>query len=345
MSGPRPLTAGAIATLVGGELVGPAEVAIAGVASLSEAGPGDLAFLASRSHATYFRSSRAGAVLVAPDFRSLPDGPATRIVVADPRVALGRVIAALAPEEAPPWGVHPTAVIGRDVSWQGPIAVSAHVVIGRRVRLGTRCRLGPHVVLEEGVVLGDGCRLDAHAFVGAHAHLGSRVVLKAGARVGTPGYAFVSHGGEHVPIPHLGACRLENDVEVGANTTVDRGSIGSTVIGAGTKIDNLVQIAHNVRIGRRCLIMAQVGIAGTTTIGDDVVIAGQAGLAGQLEVGVGARIAAQSGVIGDVPARATVSGYPARDHRTVLRQAAALGRLAPLATTLERMATPHGKAD
>jgi UDP-3-O-[3-hydroxymyristoyl] glucosamine N-acyltransferase len=143
----------------------------------------------------------------------------------------------------------------------------------------------------------------------------------------------------------LGQCRLEDDVEIGANTTVDRGSLGHTVIGAGTKLDNLVHVAHNVRIGARCLIMAQVGIAGTTTVDDDVVIGGQAGLAGQLRVGRAAHLAARSGVIGDIPAGATVSGYPARDHRAALRQAAALARLAPLVSTLERLVEHDADSD
>jgi UDP-3-O-[3-hydroxymyristoyl] glucosamine N-acyltransferase len=171
------------------------------------------------------------------------------------------------------------------------------------------------------------------------------VVVKPGARIGTDGFGWVDLDGTRRRVPHVGTCRVGDDVEIGANSTVDRGSLGATVIGNGTKIDNLVHIGHNVRIGARCVIMAQVGIAGTTTLEDDVVIAGQAGLAGQLRVGRGARLAAQSGVIGDIPAGATVSGYPARDHRSVLRQTAALARLTPLVTPLERLVGPHANSD
>jgi UDP-3-O-[3-hydroxymyristoyl] glucosamine N-acyltransferase len=173
--------------------------------------------------------------------------------------------------------------------------------------------------------------------IGPQVKLGDRVVVRSGARVGNVGYAYAASENGHVPLPHVGGCILENEVAVGSNTTIDRGSIGDTVIGAGTKIDNLVQVAHNVRIGRRCLIMAQVGIAGSSELEDDVLLAGQAGLAGHLKVGRQARVAAQAGVIGDIPAGATVSGYPARSHREVLRQSAALRRLTRLTSSLERM--------
>jgi UDP-3-O-[3-hydroxymyristoyl] glucosamine N-acyltransferase len=170
-------------------------------------------------------------------------------------------------------------------------------------------------------------------------------VVKPGARIGTPGFAWVGAGTRRMHLRHVGPCRIGDDVEIGANATVDRGSVGATVIGNGTKIDNLVHVAHNVRIGAGCVIMAQVGIAGSTIVEDDVLIAGQAGLAGQLRVGRAARLAAQSGIIGDIPAGATVSGYPARDHRTVLRHTAAVARLAPLVTILERLAHDYDDSE
>jgi UDP-3-O-[3-hydroxymyristoyl] glucosamine N-acyltransferase len=169
------------------------------------------------------------------------------------------------------------------------------------------------------------------------------VRLEAGARVGLDGFAFEATPAGPARIPHLGTCHIGDDVEIGANSTVDRGSVGTTRIGAGTKLDNLVHVGHNVRIGARCLVMAQTGMAGAVTVGDDVMIAGQAGLADHLSVGDRARIAAQSGVIGDVPPGAVVSGYPARDHRQVLRQTAALRRLTPLVPTLERLARNHDR--
>jgi UDP-3-O-[3-hydroxymyristoyl] glucosamine N-acyltransferase len=179
----------------------------------------------------------------------------------------------------------------------------------------------------------------------AGATLGHRVTVRPGARVGGSGFAFVTGPRGYERLKHVGRCVIGNDVEIGANATVDRGSVGDTVIGEGTKIDNLVQLAHNVRVGRHCLILAQAGVAGSTVIEDDVVVAGQAGLAGHLTVGRGARVAAQAGVIGDVPAGAAVSGYPARSHREVLRQAAALRRMTPLVRRLEELTTDHARSD
>jgi len=331
------LTAGEIADLVGGKLVGTKETLIAGTASLDKAGPLDLSFLASSRYLSYFRQSNAGAVLVTSEFEDVAAGPANRIVVEDAYEALALAMAALHPEPEITWGVHPTVTIGRGTHWKGRIALGRHATLGENIALGENCEIGSHAVIETGATLGDGCRIGSHALVCGAARLGNRVVLNSGARIGTPGYAF--HSGADGPVhrPHVGCCYIGDDVWIGANTTVDRGSIGDTIVRKGTKIDNLVQVAHNVRIGERCLIMAQVGLAGSTVVEDNVMLAGQAGLAGHLTVGEGARVAAQAGVIGDVPAGGTVSGYPARPHREVLRQAAALKRLATITPFLERM--------
>jgi len=331
------LTAGALASLVGGELVGDPDIPITGASSLDEAGPGDVAFMASARYAAQLADCRAGVVLLAPRFRAVPGGPATRILVADPRQAIIDLLHTLGPDPAPDWGIDPTARLGRGCRWRGRVAVGAGATLGCDVELGEDCRVGPGAELGDRAVLGDRCRIEAHAVVAPDTVLGHRVVVKTGARVGQEGFAWTGAPATRRRVPHRGACRIGDDVEIGANSTVDRGSLGATVIGAGTKLDNLVHIAHNVRIGVRCTILAQVGVAGTTVIGDDVAVGGQAGLAGQLRVGDGAQLAAQSGVIGDVPPGATVSGYPARDHRAVLRQAAALAKLTPLVSTLERM--------
>jgi UDP-3-O-[3-hydroxymyristoyl] glucosamine N-acyltransferase len=339
------LTAGAIAGLVGGELIGDPAIPIAGAASLDEAGPADVTFVVDHSHDAALARSRAAAVLLPPRLQDLPGGPATRILVGDPRAAIRRVLMAFGPGTAAPWGVHPTARLGTRTRWLGRIAIGAGAVVGTDVTFGRDCRVGPAAVIGDGAVLGDACLVEAHALVAPATGLGNRTRVKSGARVGLDGFAWITDTDGHHRIPHRGPCRVGSDVEIGANATVDRGSLGATEIGDGTRIDNLVHVAHNVRIGARCLIMAQVGIAGATTIGDDVLIGGQAGLAGRLRVGARARLAARSGVIGDVPAAATVSGYPARDHRTVLRQTAALSRLTPLLPTLERMTRDHADRD
>lgn len=339
---PTGLTAASVAELVGGTLIGRHDVALTGVRSLTRAGPHDLTFLTSARFLAQLAHTTAGAVLLPLELREAA-GPATRILVNDPAGAAHRVLTALVPPSAPGWGVHPSARIGAGSRWSGRVRVAAAVTIGRHVRLGDGCVLETGATLEDGVVLGAGCRIGAHALVGRGSRLGAQVVLQPGARVGTPGFAFVPGASGHERTPHVGGCVLGDGVEVGANTTVDRGKLDDTVIGAGTKIDNLVQVGHNVRIGARCLIMAQVGIAGSTVVEDDVLLGGQAGLADHLTVGRAARVAAQAGVIGDVAPGATVSGYPARSHRAVLRQAAALARLAPLVHDLEGVVRRNGR--
>ncbi|NUP54266.1 MAG: UDP-3-O-(3-hydroxymyristoyl)glucosamine N-acyltransferase, partial [Gemmatimonadaceae bacterium] len=188
-----------------------------------------------------------------------------------------------------------------------------------------------------GVVIGAGCRIDPGAALYAGTTVGDRVRVHAGARLGSDGFGYVFRGGRHEKIPHVGRCIVEADVEIGANTTIDRGSIDDTVIGAGTKIDNLVHVAHNVRIGRLCLIMAQVGIAGSVRVEDGVILAGQVGISGHHTIGAQARLAAQAGVFGDIPPGETWSGYPARPHREALRAQAALFKLPSLLRGLERL--------
>lgn len=334
------LTSGRIAQLVGGELVGPDSTVIEGFASLEHAGARDVSLLASARYLPYFQHTSAGAVLLPSEFRDVMAGPACRIVVTSPYRAFAQVAELLQGVREPDWGVHATATIGRGTSWKRRLALGEYAWIGSDVTIGADCAIGPHAVVEAKVVIGDHCRIGAHATVHAGAVLGNRVVLKSGARVGSRGFGFTHAPSGHQRLPQVGGCTLEDDVEVGANTTIDRGSLSDTIVGRGTKIDNLVQIGHNVRIGRRCLIMAQVGIAGSTVLSDDVTLAGQAGLADHLTVGAGARVAAQAGVIGNVPAGATVSGYPARRHRDVLRQTASLARLAPISRSLERLAEP-----
>jgi UDP-3-O-[3-hydroxymyristoyl] glucosamine N-acyltransferase len=332
------LTAGAIAELVGGKLVGHEDTMLTGTASLERAGPLDLSFLAARKYLPYLDHTSAGAVLVTSDFEDVAAGPATRIVVGEVHKALAAVMTELYPEPEILWGVHPTAIIGPGTRWSGRIALGAHATLGRSVRLGHDCRVASHAVVEEGAIVGDRCYIGPTATVSSGARLGNNVITQAGARVGTRGYAFTASPDGHTALQHVGRCVIEDDVEIGANSTIDRGSLGDTVVGQGTKIDNLVQVAHNVRIGKRCLVMAQVGLAGSTIVEDDVILAGQAGLAGHLTVGRGATIAAQAGVIGDIPEGETVSGYPARPHREVLRQTASLRKLTKLTSILERIA-------
>jgi UDP-3-O-[3-hydroxymyristoyl] glucosamine N-acyltransferase len=335
--GPRLLTAEAIARLVGGELRGDGGVRVSSVAPLDRAGATDLTLLATARYAPLFSRTQAGAALVSPELAEEHGDVRARIVVARPHEAMLRVLPELyvPPPRRP--GVHASAVIGRGATFGREVAIGAHVVIGSSVTIGDRVTIDAGCVIGEGVHIGDDSQLFPSVSVYSRAHIGRRVVIHAGARIGSDGFGYVFHEGAHQKIPHVGRCVIGDDVEIGANTTIDRGSIDDTVIGAGTKIDNLVHIGHNVRIGALCLIMAQVGISGSTHVEDGAILAGQVGLAGHVIVGKGARLGAQAGVFGDVPAGETWSGYPARPHKEALRAQATLFRLSGFMKTLERL--------
>ena len=336
--GVRTLTASDIAAIVGGVLTGDGAATVQALAPLDRATPVDLSFLANARYASLYQETKAGAVLIAPEFESMPTTAAARIVVPKPHDAMLAVLPRLyrAPRREP--GVHVTARLGRGVSLGSDVTVGPYAVIGDGAVVGDRSWIDAHVVVGAGAVLGADVRLYPAVTIYSGTTLGDRVAVHAGARLGSDGFGYVFRDGAHDKIPHVGRCIIEHDVEIGANTTIDRGSIDDTVVGAGTKIDNLVHIAHNVRIGRLCLIMAQVGIAGSVHVGDGVVLAGQAGLGGHLTVGDRARLAAQAGAFGDIPAGETWSGYPARPHRQSLRASAALLRLADIIKKLERIA-------
>jgi UDP-3-O-[3-hydroxymyristoyl] glucosamine N-acyltransferase len=331
------LTAQAVADLVGGRLLGDGEVRIESVRPLDRAGPHALSFAISNRYAGELVRCRAGAVLVPEALAAAPDGPQTRIVVRDPYRAVVQVLHALFPPESQQFGIDPTARIGADVVLGAEVAVGAYAVLGREVRIGARTRLAHHVSLGDGVIVGDDAILGPGVVCYAGTRLGSRVVLKAGAVIGGDGFGYLSDAQGHTRIPHVGGCIIEDDVEVGSNTCIDRGSIDDTVVGRGTKLDNLVQVGHNVRIGERCLIMAGVGIAGSTHIGNEAILAGHVGVTDHLVIGDRARIAAKSAIFGDVPPGASFSGHPARPHRQFLRAQAAMYRLAPIVDELEAL--------
>jgi UDP-3-O-[3-hydroxymyristoyl] glucosamine N-acyltransferase len=322
---------------VNGTLRGDPDILVTAVAPLDRAEHQHVTFLASAKYAALFAECRAGVALVTPELAEAPGQVATRVVVAKPHDAMLTLLAALYPEAVQVPGVHPTAVIGRGARIADGVAIGPYVVIGEGAHVGARTRLDAHVAVGEGVSIGEQCRLYPGVTLHAGTTLHDRVRLHSGVRLGSDGFGYVFRGGRHEKIPHVGRCIVESDVEIGANTTVDRGSIDDTVIGAGTKIDNLVQIGHNVRIGRLCLIMSQVGIAGSVRVEDGVIIAGQVGIAGHHTIGAGATLAARAGAFGDIPAGETWSGYPARPHREALRAQAALFKLPSLLRRLERL--------
>jgi UDP-3-O-[3-hydroxymyristoyl] glucosamine N-acyltransferase len=339
---PRPagvpaLTAGEIAALVGGTLVGPAERRVSSVAPLVRAEPDQLSFLADKRYASLLPTTRAGVVLVAPEFAETSTSDSSRVVVAKPYDALVALLPRFAPHIARTAGVHPSAVVAPDVVIGAQVTIDALAVIGAGAKIGDRSWIGPHCVVGEGVSIGTDVRLISHVTCYPGTQLGDRVTVHAGASLGSDGFGYAFANGAHQKITHVGRCIIHDDVEIGANSCVDRGSVDDTIIGAGTKIDNLVHIAHNVHVGRLCLLMAQVGIAGSAHIEDGAILAGQAGIQGHATIGAGARIGGQAGVLSSVPAGETWSGYPARPHKESLRATAALFRLSDLMKRIERM--------
>lgn len=327
-----------VADLVRGRLDGADSARrVVGVATLQAARPDQLSLVAGARYASYVDATRAAAVLTTDEWAARVPSGIGRVVVPDPHVALAELLPVLHPEPLPEPGVHPAAVVAASAqigpgASVGPFAVIGEgCVIGEGTRIASHCvvdgdcRIGRHVVLHPGAVLHRGV------------HLGDRVIIHSGARIGADGFGYVWNGGKHRKIPQVGGCILGDEVEIGANATVDRGSIGDTVIGRGTKIDNLVHIGHNVEIGEHVIIIAQVGISGSTRVGNGAVLAGQAGIAGHISIGAGARVGAQAGVFGDVPPHTTVSGYPARPHRESLRASAAVFRLPQLAERVRRL--------
>jgi UDP-3-O-[3-hydroxymyristoyl] glucosamine N-acyltransferase len=331
------LTADDIARLVGGRVIGDADATVGAVAPLDRAGANDLSFLAAAKYAPLFARTRAGVVLIAPELADAAGDTRARVIVTQPHEALLALLPRLYVSPPRPRGIEPTARIGAGATLGQDVSIGPYVVLGAGARLGDRVWLEAHTVIGEGVTIGDDTHLYPGVTVYSGASLGRRVIVHAGARLGSDGFGYVFREGVHEKLPHVGRCVLEDDVEIGANTAIDRGSVDDTVIGAGTKIDNLVHVAHNVRIGKLCLVLAQVGIAGSARIEDGCVLAGQAGIAGHHTIGAGARVAAQAGVFGDVPAGETWSGYPARPHKEALRASAALFRLPALLKHLERL--------
>lgn len=323
-SGPHHLAA--IADAAGGSVSSDHDRVFDGVAPLQTAGPGQISFLDNKRYAPLLELTQAGAVIVHPDMQSrVPDG-AIAIVTSEPYTGWARVAALFHPAPCASPGIHPSAVVDDTAMIDPSAEIGPLCVIEAGVEIGPGCRIGPSAVIGCGVVLGRDCRIGAHASI-SHAILGERVYVYPGARVGQEGFGFAVTGGGFLTVPQLGRVLLHDDVEIGANSTVDRGSAGDTVIGAGSRLDNLVQIGHNVVLGRCCIIVAQVGISGSTILGDFVQVGGQAAMAGHLRIGDGAQIGAQAGVISDVEPKARLLGSPAQPVREFFRQIALLKKL------------------
>jgi UDP-3-O-[3-hydroxymyristoyl] glucosamine N-acyltransferase len=286
--------------------------AITGVASLATAVPGDISFLGNAKYRASVGASRASVILLPSDYSGAPPPGQVHMFVDNPSAALGRLCSrieqSLWPKPKP--GIHPSAVVSPDARVAASATVGPLCVVESGVTLGERAHLHAGVFVGRASVVGDDCWLMAGVVVAPECTLGKRVRLHGGVVIGSDGFGYELVGGRHEKVPQVGTVVIGDDVEVGANSTIDRARFEKTVIGEGTKIDNLVQIGHNVVIGRHCLLCALVGIAGSVTLEDYVVVGGQSGLAGHLRVGKGAMIAAQSGVKDDIPASTSVWGSP-----------------------------------
>ena len=323
-----PFSLARLAELSGASLAPGADPAteVFDVAPLETAGPRDVSFLDNRKYADAFGATKAGACVVAPDMADKAPAGIALLLSADPYRAYARIAQAFYPVLAPKAGVASTASVDPSASLGEGSQVEPGAVVGAGAEIGKRCRICANAVVGAGVVLGDDCVVGANATV-SHAVVGSRVNIYPGARIGQDGFGFAMGPQGHLKVPQLGRVLIGDDVEVGANTTIDRGAGPDTVIGAGCMIDNLVQIGHNVQLGRGCVLVAQCGVSGSTRLGDFVAVGGQVGITGHLRIGTGARVGAQSGVMRDVAPGETVGGSPAVPMKDWLRQAAVLAKL------------------
>lgn len=320
----RTYTLRELAARLGARLVGDGETEIRGVRPLHEAGPSDLSFLHNPRYLAQAKTSRAAAILIE-DGELLPGR--SLLITPNPYLALAAALELLYPPAAPPAGAHPSAVIDPSAEIHESASIGPQVVVGGGCSIGPGTVVGAGSVLGADVVLGADSLLHPRVVVEDRCRVGDRCVLHSGVVIGSDGFGFATSEGVHHKVPQVGIVVVEDDVELGANVCVDRATLGETRIGQGTKVDNLVQIAHNVQIGEGTLLVAQVGVSGSTRLGHHVIMAGQSGAAGHLTIGDGAVVGAKSAVIKDVPDGQFVTGYPAVPHREWLRTSAGVRRL------------------
>jgi UDP-3-O-[3-hydroxymyristoyl] glucosamine N-acyltransferase len=309
-------------------LEGDGQLEIERVAGIEAAGPGDLTFVANSKYVPRLRDTRASAVILG---RDIHGAPCSVLRAAHPYLTFARAVELFTEAWHPPAGVHPTAIVESDAVLAEDASIGPYAVIGSGARIGSRTLVHAHVYVGRQAQIGADCVLHARVSIRERVRLGDRVIVQDGAVIGSDGFGFAKRpDGSHHKIPQIGGVVIEDDVEIGANTTIDRPAVGETRIGSGTKIDNLVQVAHGVTIGRHALLAAQVGIAGSATLEDGVTLAGQVGVAGHLTLGEGVIATAQTGIPNSVEAGAFISGYPAIPNRDWLKSSAVFRRLPEL---------------
>ena len=316
-----------LADRLDGRVVGDSSRKLTGLSSLAEAGPHDLAFYSDARYRAALKATKAGGLITQEPIEELA---IPQIVHPDPFLAFVELVDMFFPDDAVAAGIHPLAYVDDSAQVGSDVTIFPFACVSADARIGAGCVLHSGVYLGRGATIGEACTLWPNVVIRERVSLGARVIVHPGAVLGADGFGFARREATFIKVRHVGSVTIEDEVEIGANTTIDRGTLGDTVIGRGVKIDNLVHIAHNVHIGEGTAMAAQSGVSGSTVIGKRVLMGGQVGMVDHLSIGDDAVLTAQSGVIGDVPESAMVSGYPARPHREVMRSTAELRRLSKL---------------
>ncbi|MFC1709458.1 UDP-3-O-(3-hydroxymyristoyl)glucosamine N-acyltransferase [Candidatus Omnitrophota bacterium] len=324
-----------VAALIGAKFTGDPDILITGIAGIKEAKEGDITFVRNNKYLQFVSDTKASVVIVS---QKIKDTTKPIIITDNPSLAFAKAVSLFYPfKDIIKKGVHPSVVTGNNVKLGRGISVGPYVVIEDGAEIGDRCIIYPGAYIGYEAVLGEDCIIYANVSVREKTSIGKRVIIHAGTVIGSDGFGYDTVKGAHYKIPQLGRVVIEDDVEIGANVTIDRARFDRTIIGKGTKIDNLVQIAHNVITGENCIIVSQVGISGSTSLGNNVILAGQAGLAGHLKIGDNVIVGGQAGVITSIPPKTFVSGYPAKPHRQAVKINGCIQRLPQLNETVAEL--------
>lgn len=316
-----------IAELVGGKIVGDESIEVEGIAGIEEAKKGEISFISDPKHLSLLKTTQASAVIVS---REVKEARVPLIQVENPYLAFAKVMRIFVPYQKPTKGTHPSAIVSEGVDLGKGISIGAHSVIEEGARIGDNTIIYPLVYIGKGSRIGRDCIIYPQVMIREEVEIGNRVIIHSGTVIGSDGFGYIKVKGKQYKVPQIGKVVIEDDVEIGANVTIDRATLGKTWIKRGVKIDNLVQIAHNVVIGEDSVIVAQVGISGSTEIGKGVTLAGQSGVVGHIKIGDGAIVGGRAGVLKSIPPNTIVSGYPARPHTQAKRIEASVLRLPEL---------------
>ncbi|RYX83686.1 UDP-3-O-(3-hydroxymyristoyl)glucosamine N-acyltransferase [bacterium] len=345
---PRSATVGEIARLLNAQVLGDAQTLITGVSGLDAAAAGTILFIENEKMIADAFSGSASAIIAPESLREeletlqLNSKRGRRrvkpvVLTGNPRLAFTKVLEWMQPSTAPEKGIHPTAIIEPDAIIGEGVTIREYCYVGRSARIGDGAILYPHVYIGDGAQIGQECVIYPNVVCGHHVHLGKRVKVHASSVIGGDGFGYVFDGQKHHKVPQIGTVIIEDDVEIGCNVCIDRATMGATRVGEGTKIDNLVQIAHNVQIGKNCILCGQVGLSGSVVVEDNVIMAGQAGLRDHVKIGKGAILGAKAGIMADVKAGEFVSGAPAVPNRDYMKMNAASRKLPEMTRQLRRL--------